>query len=211
MGRLLKARGSFSERQITELKASLRKAGIVCMATDTVYGLNCLAGSSEALGRLSAIKGSGSRPFLLLIGELSWLEALVAEVPASADRLMARYWPGPLTLVFRAAEGLGSDLRSPRGTVAVRQPGNSLCEQLLLALGQPLVSTSANIQGEPPCVTGSSASRAFLGSVNFVVDSGRAPRKVPSTIVDVSLATPTVIRKGAVKVDEAFLAGLAGE
>jgi L-threonylcarbamoyladenylate synthase len=211
MGRLIKARERISDDDVLMLQDALERDGIVCMATDTVYGLNCLAGSSEALRRLAAVKGSGSRPFLLLIGEPGWLEGVAAEVPATARRLMARYWPGPLTLVLRASEGLNPKLRGKRGTVAVRQPGNPLCEQLLLSVGGPLASTSANTEGEPPCITGRSASEAFLERVDFVVDSGRAPRKQPSTIVDLTLSTPTVVREGALRVDADFLSELEVE
>jgi L-threonylcarbamoyladenylate synthase len=205
VGKLIRARERFGEDQIAELHAGLEGAGVVCMATDTVYGLNCLAGDGRALNRLSSIKGSRGRPFLLLIGEISWLEQLVARKPPCASRLIERYWPGPLTLVLNAADGVQPELRGSRGTVAVRQPGSALCRQLLLSMGRPLASSSANVEGGPPCLTGKDAARAFLERVDFVVDSGKAPAKLPSTIVDLTLATPTVVREGALRVDGSFL------
>jgi len=208
VGTLIKARDRFSDNQIVDLKASLERGGIVCMVTDTVYGLNCMPESGEALARLTHIKGSGARPFLLLIGELSWLGQLACEIPSSAQRLIARYWPGPLTLILKASDVVEPGVRGPRGTVAVRQPRSSLCEQLLLAMRRPLVSSSANVEGELPCTTGEGAARAFLDRVDVVVNSGRAPTKLPSTIVDVTLTPPTVVREGALRVDGDFLSQL---
>ncbi|UCF77668.1 MAG: threonylcarbamoyl-AMP synthase [Candidatus Eiseniibacteriota bacterium] len=209
MGRLIKAREQFTESQLAELVAALEGSRLVCMATDTVYGLSCLARSGEALERLRKLKGAESRPFLLLVGDRSWVDELCADIPACARRLMTRYWPGPLTLVLKAAERVPGRVRGPRETVALRQPGSPLCRQLLLKLGGPLVSTSANLSGEPPCVTGEAAARTFLKRVELVVDSGRAPAKKPSTMIDVTLVPPTVLREGSLRVNDELLALLA--
>ncbi len=209
MGKLIRARERLDDGQIAELRAGLEGGAIVCMATDTVYGLHCMAENTESLGRLAGIKGSGERPFLLLVGETSWLEQLAGDITPGAKRLIDRHWPGPLTLVLSAAEGVRPELKGPRGTIAVRQPGSSLCAQLLASMGRPMVSSSANVEGERPCLTGENAARSFLKHVDFVVDSGKAPAKRPSTIVDLTLATPTVVREGALRVDEEFLRQLA--
>ena len=151
--------------------------------------------------KLASLKGPGQRPFLVLIGDLAWLERLATEIPPSAKRLIARHWPGPLTIVFKAKRDVGAWLKGPRDTIAVRYPKNPLCQQLLTALGSPIVSSSANLRGEDACLTGSEACQVFLDKVDFVVDSGWAPMSLPSTIVDVTLARPTVLRQGILSID----------
>jgi L-threonylcarbamoyladenylate synthase len=203
MGELIKASQEFSESELLSLVESLKRGGIVCMATDTVYGLSCIAEKEQVVRKLASLKGPGQRPFLVLIGELPWLEKLATEIPPFAKRLIARHWPGPLTIVFKAKSDIGAWLKGPRDTIAVRYPKSPLCQQLLKALGSPIVSSSANLQGEDACLTGSEACQVFLDKVDFVVDSGWAPMSLPSTIVDVTLARPTVLRQGTLNIDGA--------
>jgi L-threonylcarbamoyladenylate synthase len=201
MGKVIKTSQEFSESELLSLVEGLRRGGIVCMATDTVYGLSCIADKEQAVRKLASLKGPGQRPFLVLIGELPWLEGLATEIPPFAKRLIARHWPGPLTIVFKAKSEIGAWLKGPRDTIAVRYPKNPLCQQLLTALGSPIVSSSANLRGEDACLTGSEACQVFLDKVDFVVDSGWAPMSLPSTIVDVTLARPTVLRQGILSID----------
>jgi L-threonylcarbamoyladenylate synthase len=175
------------------------------MATDTVYGLHCSAGSEDSLSRVGAMKGWGQRAFILLVGDLSRLEEVAAEVSGSARRLVERYWPGPLTLVFRAAPRTPAWLLGPGGSVAVRWPGDQLCGQVLRRLKSTLVSTSANLRGGAPCLSGTEAAAGFLDKVDIVVDSGAAPSDAPSTIVDTTLTPHKVIRQGSLKVDPDLL------
>lgn len=175
------------------------------MATDTVYGLHCSAGLEDSVSRLRALKGSGSRPFILLMAEPAGLEEVAAEVSRSARRLVETYWPGSLTLVFRASPRTPGWLLGQGDSVAVRCPRDPLCALVLRRLGLPLVSTSANLKGGAPCVSGAEASRDFLDKVDVVVDSGAAPSDAPSTIVDVTVTPHRVIRQGSLTVDPDLL------
>jgi L-threonylcarbamoyladenylate synthase len=175
------------------------------MATDTVYGLHCSAGLEDSVARLRALKGSGVRPFILLMAEPAGVEDVAAEVSQSARRLVEAYWPGPLTLVFRASAGTPAWLLGQGNSVAVRCPRDPLCAAVLKRLGSPLVSTSANTTGGAPCVTGAEAAREFLGKADVVVDSGTAPSEAPSTIVDLTETPHRVMRQGSLKVDPELL------
>jgi len=201
LGRLITASETISENELEDVVRGLRQGNIVCMATDTVYGLSCLAENEGAVGRLAGLKGSGRRPFLILIGDLSWLDSLAAGIPRFARRIMARHWPGPLTIVFEARPEVSAWLKGPRSTVAVRFPRSSLCGQILRAVNAPIVSTSANLQGEDACLSGKEAFEVFQDRVEFVIDSGRAPMELPSTIVDVTLGRPAVLRQGTLNID----------
>lgn len=202
MGKLIKTMEVLSHDALSEMAESLKRGGTICMATDTVYGLCCVASNEEAVGKLRDLKGAGWRPFLVLIGELGWLPGLAAEIPAFAERLIARHWPGPLTIVFKAGRDVPEWVKDPRGTIAIRYPKCPVCVQLLRAVGRAMVSTSANVQGEEACLTGSEACDAFREKVDFVIDSGRAPMSLPSTIIDVSLPRPTVLRKGVLDIED---------
>jgi len=201
LGKLIKAEERISENELEDVVQGLRQGNIVCMATDTVYGLSCLAGNERAVERLANLKGSGRRPFLILINDLSWLDALAAGIPPFARRMISHHWPGPLTIVFKARPEVNAWLTGPRNTVAVRFPRSSLCEQILRAVNCPIVSTSANLQGEDACLSGKEAFEVFQDRVDFVIDSGRAPMGLPSTIVDVTLGRPAVLRQGGLKID----------
>lgn len=173
----------------------------MCMATDTVYGFHCSAGAEEAVRRVETIKGWGARAFIIVIGQECLLEKVAGEVSNSARRLVDKYWPGPLTLIFRAAPGIPAWLLGPGNTVAVRQPADPLYCEVLTAFKSPLVSTSANLRGGGPCLRGSEAAEAFLDKVDVVVDSGVAASDSPSTIVDTTVSPMQIIRQGKLRVE----------
>ena len=177
------------------------------MATDTVYGLHCSAHSEASVSRLRALKGSGSKPFIILVGEPSGLNEIAAEVSASARRLVETHWPGPLTLVVGASPRTPDWLLGPGNSIAVRCPRDPLCSQVLRRFESPVVSTSANSRGGAPCLSGTQAASEFLDKVDFVVDSGPAPSETPSTVVDLTVTPHRVVRQGALRVDSGLLDG----
>jgi len=177
------------------------------MATDTVYGLHCSAGSEESVSRLRALKGAGSRPFILLVSEPGELSDVAVELSDSARRLVETHWPGPLTLILKASADTPEWLTGPGRTVAVRCPGRSLCVPVLRRMGGLLVSTSANSRGGAPCLTGDEAATAFLEEIDVVVDSGAAPSETPSTILDVTVLPHRVVRQGDLRVSPDLLSG----
>ncbi|MFH0777954.1 MAG: L-threonylcarbamoyladenylate synthase [Candidatus Eisenbacteria bacterium] len=203
----MKVRGALSQAEASDIVDVLRSDGVICIKTDTVYGLSCASTSGEAVGRIARLKGS-EKPVLLLVADASWVAGLATEVPESAEELMRLYWPGPLTLVLRAGQDVPRWARGARDTVAVRCPASETCRRLSAELGCALVSTSANVSGEEPCLSGLEAARRFLEEVDLVVDSGKAPTSRPSTIVDVTLSPPTLVRTGAVRIDVGALSRL---
>jgi len=180
----------------------LRMGGIVAYPTETFYALGAMASSEEALSKLFSLKERGAeKAASLIIGTPSDADRLAAEVTPLAKKLMAAYWPGPLTLVLRAAEGLSSYI-TKEDTVALRVPGDSFALRLARAAGFPITATSANPAGEPPSVTADEVERYFKDSVNLLIDGGPAPGGEPSTIVDATSDTPRVLRQGELKVSE---------
>jgi L-threonylcarbamoyladenylate synthase len=180
----------------------LRAGEVIGFPTDTVYGLAALASHERAVRRVFEVKGrSLSQPLILMVADPEQLEGW-AHVDDRARAYMRRWWPGPLTLVLRAVEGVGPPLTSatmPR-TIAARIPDHPVALALLRAAGEPLATTSANRSGEPSALT--PLESAWVEGLAAVLDGGRAPGAVPSTLLDVSSEEPRVLRAGPVPAEE---------
>jgi L-threonylcarbamoyladenylate synthase len=191
---------------IARVVALLRAGEVVGFPTDTVYGLAALATHERAVRRVFEVKGrSLSQPLILMVADPEQLEGW-ADVDERARRYMRRWWPGPLTLVLPAREDVGPPLTSaarPR-TIAARIPDHEVALALLRAVGQPLATTSANRSGEPPALT--PLESAWVEGLAAVLDGGRAPGAVPSTLLDVSSEEPRILRAGPVPA-EALVSG----
>ncbi|HTS14533.1 MAG TPA: L-threonylcarbamoyladenylate synthase [Candidatus Sulfotelmatobacter sp.] len=172
---------------------------LVALPTETVYGLAC-ALTGLAVDRLVAAKGRDpGKGLTLLVDGLADAEALIAGSPA-ASRLAARLWPGPLTLVVPLAPGVALPWAVTGGTTAVglRVPDQPFTRRLARAMG-PLPLTSANRSGEPDALDVAAVQAAVGGHLELVVDGGRSPGGVPSTVV--ALATDgswRILRPGPV-------------
>lgn len=198
-------------REAPRVAAHLRAGGLIAYPTETVYGFGC-ALQPEALERLAELKGRGPRePFLLLVErpeevpELLWTE--------SALRLAAAFWPGPLTLALRAERGhFPERVLGAGGAVAVRSSPHPAVSAILMALGEPVTSTSANRAGEPPAMSaaGVVAQWQALGTPPdlWILDGGPLPPSAPSTIVDCTGPRPRLLREGAIPLTA--LAGVVG-
>jgi L-threonylcarbamoyladenylate synthase len=175
----------------------LASGGLLIYPTDTLYALGGLASKGEAAEAVRAAKGrEGEKPLPVIASDLPQVKSLCEEWPASAARLAAAFWPGPLTLVLRAEGSLPSELT--RGTVAVRIPAHALA-RALCRFG-PLISTSANRSGEAPGLTCAEAVGAVGRSAQLALNGGDGT-PVPSTILDLTGEVPVERRPGAVAWD----------
>ncbi|SRR6266568_3253181 len=185
--------------RVAEVARLLRQGGVVAYPTETFYGLGALVTHPEALRRLAGAKlRSDGKPLPLIAGDLAQVEGVASLSAPLARALAGRFWPGALTLVLPAAPGLDPLVRGGDGTVAIRIPGSEVARALALAAGAPLVSTSANLAGEPPPAAVGELSAALRARLDDVLDAGPAPGGVPSTIVAVSGDTVRLLRAGAI-------------
>jgi tRNA threonylcarbamoyl adenosine modification protein (Sua5/YciO/YrdC/YwlC family) len=186
---------------------AIQSGDLVVLPTDTVYGLAADAFSPMAVNLLLAAKGRGrDLPVPVLVGSWRTLDGLVDELGPLARAMVERFWPGPLTLVVRAAASLAWDLGETRGTVAVRMPLQPVTLEILSQTG-PLAVSSANRSGLPPAVEAEEAQRQLGDSVRVYLDAGPVGDPVPSTIVDLTGDHARVLRTGAL--DVALLRDLA--
>ena len=196
---MVKIDPAHTERAYSRCRDVIRAGGVIAYPTDTVYGLGADPKNIRAVRKLFSIKGrQADRPILLLIKDASEVRDWASEVNPAAERLMKKFWPGPLTLVFKAKPNVMTELTGGTGTIGLRVPGNALTRQLLAALGTALTGTSANVSGRPSLCTAREASEVIGGMVDLVLDGGRAEGGNPSTVVDVSTERPKVIREGAI-------------
>jgi L-threonylcarbamoyladenylate synthase len=186
-------------QRIAEAAALLRGGGIVAYPTETFYGLGALASHHGALERLAAAKlRPEGKPLPLLAGDLAQVERVASLAAPLARHLAGRFWPGPLTLVLPAAPDLDPLVTAGDDTVAIRIPGSEVARALALAAGGALVSTSANLSGEPPPAEAGALAEALRSRLDGVLDGGPTPGGLPSTIVAVSGNTLRCVREGAV-------------
>src|SRR5689334_594971 len=178
--------------------SALKGGRLVVMPTDTVYGIGADAFDSAAVASLLAAKGRGrDMPVPVLVGSWHTIDGLVYSVPQSAKELIRAFWPGALSLVVRQAPSLQWDLGDANGTVMLRMPLHPVAIELLREVG-PLAVSSANISGRPPAVTVDDA-RTQLGElVEVYLDGGPSEQQAASTIVDLTGATPRVLRQGPI-------------
>ncbi len=177
------------------------RGGVIAFPTDTLYGLGCSLFDVSAVEMVARLKRRDpSLAVISLIPEPGQAHSLAGEVSAVAERLMSRCWPGPLSLIFRASAIVPPRVRGAGGTVALRCPRDTLCMALLSAIGGPVVSSSANLSGQRPAETAEEVVRIFGNQLDLVLDGGPRRGGVASTLVDVSVARPRLLRRGALDV-----------
>ena len=187
-----------AEAFFAEARRVLRSGGVLALPTETFYALAVNPFDPAALARLFALKARpAAKPVLVLIAGPEMLFQTVREVPAAALPLMAAFWPGPLTLILPARLDLPPLLTGGTGTIGLRQPRQDLVCRLMAALGLPLTGTSANRSGQEPLATAAAVARELGGEVDLILDAGPCPGGLPSTIVDVTVSPPRLVRAGA--------------
>jgi len=192
-----------SSEWLEEALTVLREGGVVAFPTDTVYGVGADPLREEAVAALFQAKGRPAEKAIpLLLSEASQMEAVAREVPAAAEILARRFWPGPLSLVLRAREEVPPLVRAGGDTVALRMPDHPVALRLIAAFGRPLAVTSANLSGHPAPATAEEVLAQLRGRIPLLVDGGRCPGGEPSTVLDLTVDPPRILRPGPVTWDE---------
>ena len=143
--------GKPDEEKLAEAFRVLREGGVVAFPTETFYGLAADARNETAVEKIFRIKGRNFRnPIALIIADEREVVPLVEEIPAAAKILMQTFWPGPLTLIFRAAPSVSSRLTGGTGKIGIRVSSHPVARLLAAGLAGPLTATSANLSGAPP-------------------------------------------------------------
>ena len=184
---------------IRRARRILQSGQVVAFPTDTVYGVGVYAFQPEAVAALYAAK---NRPWTkaipILVSQVEDVARVARTVPVVAWELVERFWPGGLTLVLPRAERVPPIVTAGGGTVAIRCPDHSVPLALMNAIGAPLAATSANLSGEPSPATAREVTIQLAGRIPLIIDGGECPGGAPSTVVDLSVTPPRLLRAGPV-------------
>lgn len=179
----------------------LRAGGLAAFPTDTVYGVGALAFDGRAVKSIYIAKDRPlEKAIPILIGNADDLTQVASSVPDMAKKFSARFWPGPLTLIVPKLPTLPDSI-SATNTVAVRAPNHQIARKLLQAAG-PMAVTSANISGQSNPTTAGEVFAQLGGRIALIIDGGRSPGGVPSTLVDCTGARPIILRAGPISLQE---------
>lgn len=197
--RLVLTPGAWRASDLAPAIEWLRGGGVVAYPTDTLYGLACDVRQADAVRAIFDVKGRGRESALPLIGaSAAQVEALTGPFSARERALVARAWPGPLSLIRDAPAWMPIEVHGGAGTVAVRVPDHPVARGLAEGAGTLISATSANRSGTPPTDRADGLGALAEDPRVFVIDGGMTPGGAPSTIADVRGDTPVCLRDGAV-------------
>lgn len=186
-------------RVIGEAGHVLKNGGLVAFPTETVYGLGGDALDPASSEKIYAAKGRPSdNPLIVHIADRKSLGQIAEHVTEKAERLMDAFWPGPLTLIFQKTSLVPDKTTGGLGTVAVRMPSDAIAAALIRAAGGFVAAPSANVSGRPSTTTAAHVAEDLDGRIEMILDGGQAVIGLESTIVDVSVEPPVILRPGAV-------------
>ena len=188
---------------LAEAARVIRGGGLVAFPTETVYGLGANALDPAAVGKIFVAKGRpGDNPLIVHIAREGELDRLVTRVPDRARPLLARFWPGPLTLIFPKQDHIPAETTAGLPTVAVRMPAHPVALALIDMAGVPIAAPSANLSGRPSPTTAQHVLADLAGRVDIVIDGGRTDVGVESTVLDVTVDPPVLLRPGGITREE---------
>jgi L-threonylcarbamoyladenylate synthase len=175
----------------------IKKGGLVAFPTETVYGLGADALNAKAVLELFAAKKRPlDNPPIVHIADTKEVKSLVKEISANAQLLMNKFWPGPLTLIFKRSKAVPKETVAGLDTVAIRMPNHPVALALIRQSGCPIAAPSANLSGKPSPTTAKHVFDDLNGRIDAILDGGAARVGVESTVLDLSIEPPTLLRPG---------------
>ena len=193
----------FSKENIDEAAEILRQGGLVAFPTETVYGLGGNGLDPEAARKIYAAKGRPSdNPLILHVAKIEEVLPLVDSIPEKARLLMESFWPGPLTLIMKKSPLVPLESTGGLQTVAIRCPDNALTLSLIEKAGIPVAGPSANLSGHPSPTEAAHVYNDLAGRIEGILDDGAVGIGVESTILDMSTDRPTLLRPGAITLED---------
>lgn len=191
--------GDFSLDPIREAVRVVRTGGVVAYPTTCLYGLGADAFNPRAIEKVFRIKKRPlDKPLSILIKDRASIVSLVREILPVAQAVMDQFWPGEVTAVFEAGDGLPEALTAGTGKIGIRVPAHPVAAALLDVLDCPLTATSANITGRTSCSNIADLDPRIKAGVDLVLDAGSLRGGIGTTVIDVSVDPPRVLREGAI-------------
>ena len=185
--------------EIDHAAGLLRTGRLVAFPTETVYGLGANALDSEAVARIYAVKRRpAASPLIVHVASIAMAQSLVAKWPEIADRLVKKFWPGPLTLVLAKSSGIPAIVTAGLATVGLRVPAHPVALALIEAAGVPLAAPSANRFSELSPTTADHVRRSLGPEVDYILDGGPSSVGIESTVLSLTESRPVLLRPGGI-------------
>ncbi|MBI3012930.1 MAG: threonylcarbamoyl-AMP synthase, partial [Elusimicrobia bacterium] len=189
--------------QVQQAVQVLRRGGVVCFPTETVYGLGARLFDEMAIRAVYQIKGRPrDNPLIVHISDLKMLELLAVGMPLETQNLVKKFWPGPLTIVCKKSEFVSRSVTAGLETVAIRMPRHPVATELLSALKEPIAAPSANRSGRPSPTRHEDVLREMRGKADLILDGGQSDFGLESTVVDLAHRPFRILRPGCVTAEE---------
>ena len=190
------------EKQIRDAVSILKQGGLVAYPTDTVYGLGACIADIHAVERIFQVKRRSKGMALpILVADRAQIMEIVTAVPPIAERLIDEFFPGALTIILPKSDIVAKIISGGGRTIAFRIPDHPVPLALIKGLGKPIAGTSANLSGYPSPLTASEVRSQIGDEIDMIIDGGRCPGGVESTVVDLSGEKPVVRRRGAISIE----------
>jgi L-threonylcarbamoyladenylate synthase len=193
------AAGLSAETVFAQAAEILIAGGVVAYPTETFYGLGVDATNENAVRKIYTLKGRNfSSPVSVIIAKEEDLLTLIQELPIVAQKLIDAFWPGPLTIVFKASDKILPVLTAGTGKIGVRISSHKGATAIAQKLGRPLTATSANLSGAPECSSAYEVDMQIGNKIDAIVDLGKTAGGKGSTIIDVTANPPQILREGVI-------------
>lgn len=201
---ILKIRKDNPERVLVKQAALiLQEGGLVAFPTETVYGLGADALNPKAVEKIFIAKGRpADNPLIAHIADRKDVNKLAAEVPKEAELLMNEFWPGPLTIILKKKKIVPDIVTAGLDTIAIRMPSHKVALALIKEAKTPIAAPSANLSGKPSPTDANHVIEDMLGKVDVIIDSGSCDIGVESTVIDMTVKPPLILRPGGLPKEE---------
>lgn len=194
---------NIDREMILESANAIREGELVAFPTETVYGLGANGLDEDAVKKIYIAKGRPSdNPLILHISSGEELQPLVKDIPPIAYKCMERFWPGPLTMIFKKSEIIPSIITGGLDTVAIRMPSHPIASALISASGVPIAAPSANTSGRPSPTNAEHVMEDMKEKIPIIIDGGNTGIGLESTVLDLSVENPMILRPGGITLED---------
>ena len=196
-------KNNIEKNLIIEAAQIIKSGGLVAFPTETVYGLGANGLDALAVEKIFKAKGRPQdNPLILHVHSLLQVKELVEEIPEIAQRCMEKFWPGPLTILFKKNSKIPNIITAGLDTVAIRMPKNNIALELIRLANVPIAAPSANISGKPSPTSANHVKEDLSGKIDMIMDGGNTGIGLESTVLDLSGDVPMILRPGGVTLED---------
>ncbi|EPY6470061.1 L-threonylcarbamoyladenylate synthase [Clostridium sporogenes] len=193
---------NIDEHVISKAGNILRQGGLVVFPTETVYGLGANALDKDAVKKIFKAKGRPQdNPLIVHISKVKDIEKLVKKIPPIAQKLMDKFWPGPMTIILKKKDIIPNETSAGLDSIGIRMPSNKIAMELISMAGVPIAAPSANLSGKPSPTDLETCIEDLDGRVNAILGGDNSEVGVESTVIDCTIDPPCILRPGGITLE----------